>query len=217
MAYGQMLEEFNSTVPNAINRLVDYTRRLTAWASIIEPLSQEEKFFVTVEFIEPLAITALTLPYSIRSRFIFATAHLCHQANRSFRDKTWIDDLPSDDEIDFRTSDKYANRWKRYTTLKVSLERISDGSFHSRTNEFRHKYVHRVPPEIAVGLTGLVTRSHEGTTGSVSYGFGFAQPLSLSLIVEVLIGQVDRCHRAHAAFEDLVSDHIEAIKVASQP
>ena len=67
-------------------------------------MDDNEKMAVTHEFIDVLATNAVNLPYVIKSRFAFATAHLCHQANMTRDFASWQDDLPLDVEIDLNTS-----------------------------------------------------------------------------------------------------------------
>lgn len=62
--------------------------RLSAWRDVVNKLDDKGKFDVAIEFVEPLATIALNLPYVIRSRFIFATAHLSHQAGMAAMEKS---------------------------------------------------------------------------------------------------------------------------------
>ena len=62
--------------------------------------NEEEKIYLLLEFIEPLAIIALNLPYAIWNRFIFSLSHICHQANR-IKFPNWKDNLPEDQFINF--------------------------------------------------------------------------------------------------------------------
>src|ERR1700685_3668032 len=75
MPYGLMFGEFSLEIANSINQLTNYTRRLKAWSAVVTSMGDGEKLDVTQEFIDPLATIALTLPYVIRSRFIFAVGH----------------------------------------------------------------------------------------------------------------------------------------------
>jgi hypothetical protein len=99
-------------------------QRPKAWNVVSAPLNDEQKLEAVQEFAEPLSTVALNLPYVIRSRLIFATAHLCRQANESRDEKPWVDDLPLDEEVYFRDAeDRCGSPWLRYTELK---RRIGD-------------------------------------------------------------------------------------------
>jgi hypothetical protein len=115
--YRYMFDEFSREIANSLNQLTNYARRLKTWSVVISSMADQEKLDAAHEFINPVAIVGLTLPYVIRSRFIFAVAHLCHQANRSRDGVKWRDDFPLDDEIYFDVADKYGAGWHRGTSL----------------------------------------------------------------------------------------------------
>ncbi|MCA7888660.1 hypothetical protein QZM25_31845 [Burkholderia contaminans] len=215
MAYAEMFNEFSQELANTINDLTRYTHQLTAWRDVVDKLDDEEKFNVAVEFVDPLATIALNLPYVIRSRFIFATAHLSHQAGRTMVPKGWKDDLPLDDEIYFEQADAVGGPWKTYTKLKTKLERISDRAYQVKTRNFRNTYNHRFSPRVVLGQTNIVTRHVDAKTKQVSYGFGGTAPLTLRLVVELLEEQCQRCYKAFEAFQKLVQEHEKAISAAS--
>ena len=120
MPYSQMLDEFTREIAKSINQLSDYASRLRAWSGIVAPLTDQEKLDLTHEFIEPIATLAMNLPFVVRSRFIFAAAHLCHQASRSM-DAAWRDDFPLDKEIQFDAADRYGAAWRNYGRFKIKL------------------------------------------------------------------------------------------------
>jgi hypothetical protein len=96
IAYSQMLQEHSRAIANSINQLQRLTLSLKAWDQILQPIECEQhKFHIITEFVDPSATVAINLPYVIRSRFIYSTAHLSHQANQS-RTVDWKDDFPLD-------------------------------------------------------------------------------------------------------------------------
>ncbi|TPN46368.1 hypothetical protein [Mesorhizobium sp. B1-1-7] len=99
MPYGTMLREFSAEIANEINALINYAHRLAAWEEVMRPLTDQRKLDVLVEFVSPIASLALGMPYSIRSRFLFAAVHLCHQVNQLQHGKRWVDKLPPDREF----------------------------------------------------------------------------------------------------------------------
>jgi hypothetical protein len=143
-------------------------------ANVVDELDDEGKLNVATEFVDPLATIALNMPYVIRSRFIFAAAHLSHQAGRTIVSKGWKDDLALNDEIYFKQADAAGAPWKTYPKLKTKLERISDHAYQVKTKNFRNTYNHRFSPRIVVGQTNFVARYVDAKTTQVSYGFAFA-------------------------------------------
>lgn len=211
MAYRDMLEEFSREISNSLNDLTNYTHRLKAWSTVISPMSDQEKLDTTHEFIDPLATVSLTLPYVVQSRFIFATAHLCHQANRSRDDLPWKDDLRLDRKIVFQDANKHGTNWPGYDALKARIETMNDKTYQEATHDFRHAYNHRFSPRVVIGLTPFVRRQVDPQTKAVSYAFGYLQPLTLDVIAALLADQCRRGYAAFDAFQALVRDHAKSI------
>jgi hypothetical protein len=120
MAYGLLFDEFSHEIANSLNQMTRCTHQLRAWDQVLSPLTDKQKLDAVVEFIEPLATVALSLPYVVRSRFVFATAHLCHQANRSRQGKSWKDDLKLDKDIKFKDACKVTSGWQAFASLRLS-------------------------------------------------------------------------------------------------
>lgn len=215
MPYAEMFKEFSQELANIINDLTRYTHQLTAWRDVVEKLDDDGKFDVAHEFVDPLATIALNLPYVIRSRFIFAAAHLSHQAGRTNVAKGWKDDLALDDEIYFSQADIVGGAWKTWTKLKTKLERIGDKTYQAKTKNFRNTYNHRFSPRVVFGQTNMVTRMVDVKTKQVSYGFGGTGPLTLKLVVELLEEQCQACYKAFEAFRKLVQEQEKAIAAAA--
>lgn len=211
MPYVEMFKEFSQELANIINDLTRYTHQLAAWCDVVNKLNDDGKFNVAVEFVDPLATITLNLPYVIRSRFIFAAAHLSHQAGRIKVPNEWKDDLALDDEIYFAHAETVGGRWKTWTKLKTKLERIGDKTYQAKTKNFRNTYNHRFSPRVVFGHTNMVTRIVDATTKQVSYGFGSTEPLTLELVVDLLEAQCQHCYKAFEAFQKLVWEQEEAI------
>lgn len=212
MAYSQMFDEFSREIANSINQLVNYTHRLKAWSVVMRPLNTEETLAVLSEFVEPLATVALNLPYVIKSRFVFASAHLGHQANRLLDGPDWKDDLPLDGEINFNIASARARRWRRFKRLKLRVEALAAQNYRDASSDFRNKYNHRISPRIVIGLTGMVTRATHPTTGATYYGFGETPPMAIDTIVSILNEQCSLCGAAFEAFKAFVAEHATGIR-----
>lgn len=208
--YVQMFGEFSRELANIINELTRYTHQLSAWRELVGPLDDRKKIDVLVNFINPLATLAINMPYVIRSRFIFATAHLSHQANRTKLGVAWKDEFPLDGEVYFAVADAHSKGWRGYKSLKKKMERIGAKGFQQSTNDFRNAYNHRFSPRIELGMTQLLMRNVQ-TDGSVIYAFGGVYPLQLKLIVTLLETQCQHCYETFEAFRLLVEEQVAAI------
>lgn len=211
MPYAEMFNEFSQELANTINDLTRYTHQLAAWRDVLARLDDDGKFGAAHEFVDPLATIALNLPYVIRSRFIFAAAHLSHQAGRANAPSGWKDDLTLDDEIYFKQADTVGGAWKTWTKLKMKLERIGDKTYQAKTKNFRNTYNHRFSPRVVFGQTKMVTRVVNNKTKQVSYRFGGTEPLTLKVVVELLEEQCQACYKAFEAFQKLVNEQERAI------
>jgi hypothetical protein len=209
-AYSQFLKEHSSELSNSINDLQMYIVSLKAWEKVISSLEDQELFHAISEFVSPIATLAITLPYVIRSRFIYSVAHLSHQANQIKLKALWCDDLPIDDEIYFKEADKYGSQWKCYKKLKLSLENIANKSYNQTMQDFRNSYNHRYSPRIELGITGLVKRNVYND-GRVSYGFGYIEPILLKDAIPSLIEQHSFCLKAYEKYQSLVNEQTNEI------
>lgn len=211
MPYDMMFDEFARELANSINDLTHHVHRLRAWSAVVAPLSERRRLDATHEFVDMLGTVALNLPYAIRSRFIFAAAHLCHQANLARVEDAWVDDLPLDSDIYLDVAQRYGSDWKKFNPLKRRLEGISARDYQRQTHDFRHAYNHRFSPRFVVGETQFVTRRANPATGRVSYAVGALPPLGLERMAALLAGERDRCYLAFDAFVQLVREHEAAI------
>lgn len=215
MPYAEMFKEFSQELANIVNDLTRYTHQLAAWREVVDKLDDDGKFKVAIEFVDPLATIALNLPYVIKSRFIFSAAHLSHQASRTKVPKGWKDDLALDEEIYLAHAEKVGGIWKKWTKLKTKLERIGDKTYQAKTKNFRNTYNHRFSPRVVVGQTNMVTRNVDSKSGQVSYGFGGTEPLTLTLVVDLLEEQCQHCYQAFVSFQKFVQEQEKAISAAA--
>jgi hypothetical protein len=211
MAYGQMLQEFSQELANTINKLTLYVPRLQAWAEVVAPLSDEDKMWVNLEFTEPLATVAIGLPYVIQSRFAFAAAHLCHQANQAKQGNAWRDNLRLDRKIVMADAEKAGAGWDKFKCFKICLGEINGTAFREATHDFRHVYHHRFPPQFVFGTSRIVARAVDSARKQVTYVFGGTEPLSLGSVATLLMAERDYCYAAFQAFQALVAEHEAAI------
>jgi hypothetical protein len=211
LPYGMMLSEFSREIANSLNDLTNYTRRLRAWSAVVAPMTDQEKMDTVHEFIDSVAIVGLNLPAVIRSRFAFAAAHLCHQANRALDGPAWKDNLRMDHQIELKDASKHGSRWSRYDPFRLRVESIADQEYRDATHDFRNAYNHRLSPRVVIGLTQAVTRTVNPKSKAVSYAFGALPALALDHVADLLAAQCKRGRLAFEAFQDLVREHEKSI------
>lgn len=216
LAYSMMLEEFARELANTINDFTVKVRYLEAWAQTIGPLNIEQRSDACREFIDVLATGVINLPYIIKARFGFASAHLCHQANALKRGADWVDDLPLDTEIYSHTADRYGKPWKSYKEFKEARDAINSRNFQEATRDFRSSYNHRFSPRIVYGLTQFVTRTADETTGKIVYEFGYHDALDLAATAAALRRERESMYLTFKSFQDLVREHESAIKAYAE-
>jgi hypothetical protein len=207
MVYSHMLDDFSRELANAINAFTHNVRKLMTWDALYPEFNEDEQHVAMHEFIDPVATLCLLTPYVIRSRFIYATAHLCHQVNL-IREDAWQEtSLPVDNDIYFDSADQQGTPWKEYRRLKLRIEAIGGKALQKATAEFRNAFTHRFPPRVGIGFTNFITRRVDPGTGQVSYAFGGAKPLALGDIIVLLIAEMEKNYGAFEAFQKLVAAH----------
>lgn len=212
IAYSFMSQEFAREISNSINELARLVRSIGAWEQVIEPLDIEAKSRVAREFVDPIATVATNLPYVIKSRFIFACVHLCHQANLTKLKEEWADDLELDTQIAYKTFDSRYGVWSGYKAMNECLQKLGSNSFYSNLHDFRNAYNHRFSLRFVVGLTQAAMR-HRKDNGKVCYTLGGVEPLQLRIVVQHLKDQLVVCHDTLKAFQYLVGEHTSAIRL----
>ncbi|MCM5553344.1 hypothetical protein [Pleomorphomonas sp. NRK KF1] len=207
MTYSVMLDDFARELANAVNAFTMNVRRLSAWATLLPTLEQRLANEAMHEFVEPLATLALLSPYMVRSRFVYATAHLCHQINL-VRDENWTEaSLPSDSEIYIDAADRQGSPWREYRRLKLKIEKIGGRRLREATSDFRNAFTHRFSTRIGLGITNHATRRLDKSTGRVTYVFGGTHPLDPAEIAALLTTELGCCYAAFEYFQKLVAAH----------
>ncbi|MCG2583838.1 hypothetical protein [Massilia sp. TS11] len=212
--YSEMLLDYSNELANAINAMTNYTHELAAWRDVIVGLNDQQLMDVTHKFVDPIATLVLNLPYAIRSRFIFAAAHLCHQANRLKYKSEWRDDLPPDDLIYAEIADAVGRPWPSYRPFKRAWERFGSRKFQTATGNFRNSFHHQFPPRFEIGYTRSVSRKKTSAAGQTIYGFGGMPPLALAHIVPLLEKECDHAYVLFERFQTLVEEQTRLINAA---
>lgn len=207
ITYVEMVKDFAREIANGINAFTISLRRLTAWQRVAASLTDEKELHSLLhEFVDGPVTLALITPYMLRSRIIFATAHLSHQLNL-LREEGWEESrLPPDSEIWFTTADVQGQPWKRYKKLKVAAEQLGSKEFQSATEDFRNAFSHRFSARIGTGITNFVTRIADGATGRITYEFGGTPPLDLGQVIGLLVAEAENAYAVFERFKHLVAE-----------
>jgi len=73
--------------------------------------------------------------------------------------------------------------------------------------EFRHKFHHRIPFSIEVGLTEFISRQKK-QNGHVTYTIGGTQPISLNKLVNILKDQYIKIIECFKEYQNLVMNNL---------
>lgn len=176
--YSSMLLEYASGLANIINDLTQDVHRLRAWARVTAAFSDEEKLAASHEFIDTLGTVALGRPYAIKSRFAFAAAKLCHQANRAKNLHEWRDEFPNKRNLYLNHIEPICRGWRSFRLFKRCVEPIAGTTFKEATEDFRNAYNHRFSARFLIGMSAMVTRI-VCADGRICYGIGGSEPLNL--------------------------------------
>lgn len=212
LPYVEMLGEYALDLANIINRLTDYVHRLRVWHTVVDAMSEDDRFAAKHEFLDTLGTVALGLPYAIKSRFAFAAGHLSHQANRAKDVKMWKDSFPSCN-LYLNDIEPFCKKWKAFRSFKLRVEPIAGKSFQKASHNFRHAYNHGFSSHFLIGISGVVTRISD-KDGKVVYNIGETEPMSMSMVADVLEVERNHCYRAFQKFQALVFEQIAAIEAA---
>lgn len=212
LPYGEMLQEQPTTLANEINRFSHHIEQLAAWSRILPEYPDEARLVLLGEFVEATANVAIGTPYALRSRFIFCASHASHQANLLIREG-WLESrLPADKKIDRTVLSSVAENWNGFTKLLDQIDQLGTNEFLAATNDYRHKYNHRLPARFELGLTQFVTRTL--CDGKASYGIGFVRPLELSKLVPTLVHEHKVAMACFEAYSNLLREQLAAVAVA---
>ncbi|XHE12589.1 hypothetical protein PCC82_12450 [Agrobacterium deltaense] len=214
MAYRDLADEAARDLANGINHLIGVTTRLEAWKKVMVSLDLHQKNEILHEFVQDLATMALLSPYTLKARFYFAVAHLSHQANVVRLRDEWTDDfstLPEDWAINEEWASKLTKSWRGWRALIRALNKVDDGNFKTRTEEFRSKHTHRFTPRIELGITQMVKRERIPDQSRPRYGIGGSLPLTLDMLIPALNEQCICLGECYSAFEKLVEEQSRAL------
>jgi hypothetical protein len=204
-------KDFVREILNSINQFMSYLIRLEAWSEVLEDYENENRFNIIVEIIDPLACYIVNYVYAIKNRIAFVASSLLHQTFRLL-DPEWHDSDFKEGRFLFPQLYGFLKKYKEYShlsnnadNLRVFFDQIDNEVFREKTKEFRGRYHHMVPPNIEIGLSGLINRI-ETKNGRISYGIGGQKPLSLKEILPALHDQHEKCSETFRVFWELFQE-----------
>lgn len=233
MFYDGMEPGFTQELINSINRFAHEIDVTTIWSKHIFPnYSEEEQFELSYHFLELPFYYCLNQPQSLRDRIIYASTHLCHQANIFSKIPSYEDNLPEDYKIGKPVLISKIKHWKARKTLIPAIEAIASKKYIKKTFNYRNMAHHRVPPSLEYGHTNFMRRigyresSFEYTTfengievkktkktKGVSYSLGGILPLKASEAITLFKEQYMLLNRAFEHYWAMVEEHCKHKKL----
>lgn len=167
---------------------------------------RDEQLELVTEFIKPLAVYVLSLPFSLKNRFAFAAMRLSDEANRLCK-RNSSSLTPTSDDMQSPSWSKmwnYSTEWSKHLALKVATEAICQAQ-DKRTgpvNAFRDRFVHRIPHYIGLGITERCVLERNGSRWTITNQN--VAPVELADIVADLTPQHEAAMQSHMALVELV-------------
>ena len=212
--FASQAKEFIREIFNSINQFYSQLIRLEAWSNVLEEYEGQKRFNIVVEIIEPFASYLINSVYMIKERIAFVTSSLLHHTSCLF-DTEWKDADFKGGKFYFVQVYGFIKKYKEYTgsadkadKLRCCLDQVDDEAFRETTKEFRGRFHHMIPPNIEVGLSGMINRI-EDKNGKISYGIGGQKPLCLKDILPQLNDQHEKCSEAFRAFWELLQEMLD--------
>lgn len=219
LIYCQIVEEAARDLANEINHLINLVGKLEAWEVTLQQYDKNKQNNILHEFVRDIATIAITLPYTLKSRFYFSAAHLSHQANSTRALNNWADNfetLPEDDKIGQEVSCAISKNWRSWKKLNAALNKVDAGDFRKQTDNFRNKHTHRLMPRVKIGLSQIVERK-KSDKGNIIYGIGGSKPIDLKNVTLALSFQCQNLSKCYQHFQALVSEQTSALFNKDEP
>lgn len=196
---------------NEVNAFGESIKKIDAWARIFDTFTRDEQVNLVTEFINPLAVYALSLPFSLKNRFAFAAMRLSDEANRLCGKNTPPLPSTSDDmnSPNIEKMWKYTSEWQRGSAMKSIAESICAmpkeraGPVHA----YRDRFFHRIPHYIGLGVMERAVL--KGNASGWTITNQDIQPVSLATIAADLTPQHEAAIQCHVALVELVAEQWE--------
>lgn len=190
-----------------INRFNSDLFALKAWRTILPDYQRSQRIHLISEFVEPLLHSCMFAPFALRNQITFTGTYIAVLLEKGRREPK----LPSAEANSRQFREhfrRWAGSWHGFELVEKSLNQLSDEKFNQRTNEFRHRYTHRIPPRIAYGL--WPNFRFERTGKQLTVYFSPEKPLRLSQSIKASVVQHRACIKAFQAFWKMLTKRLQA-------
>lgn len=216
-----MIEDELRELTNLMNRWFGLLRRWNAWNRVMEQYTEEDRWSIQWEFLEPIAFECMFQPSAMRDRFTHVATNALHQirmtVDSAYPDLLiWDPTTPSEKAKNKTRRQKeeqlasIAAVWSSSGNLMTALRSIDDKAYKEATSDYRNRSSHALAPRFSVGVTravvrrkvawedmvdqpdGSVTFVASATQMATEYGFGGTPPLDIELARSQNLAQFDR-------------------------
>jgi hypothetical protein len=173
-AFRAELGDLTRELINLINEWSYTLARLEAWQLVLSEADEDLKGELLYEFVQPLAESALNMPYRVKQALIY-TAY--RALDFRFRTNPPLED----DKITFRALRQAAVGHPAAAKMVAALGGVDTPEYRKLTSDFRRRYHHRLAPGVEIGLLSAVKRfvRDEG----IGFDFGVIEALPLGTVI----------------------------------
>lgn len=219
------IEEHINTIIGDINKFNEQISRVHALSSVYNDFEDSFKFIAYYELLYPVPEFALSIPYTIKQRFIFSASKLLIDTfNIEKNTQPPIGEI-NDRRINIHWLKNYSNHYRSLPAFLYEIEQLDAEEYQTRTSSFRNFLQHRMPVRVEHGHSNFITREGSQEThrenifsfnligpdgASHSYSYGAIKPLMLEEIIPLLISQHKQACSAFEAFEIFLKELLDA-------
>ena len=203
LVFIHMAHDFTSGLVGEINRFLIGIAHEDAWSQIAKKRDKSDELALLWEFAEPHLELSVGRPYSIKNQFIFAAVHLLHQSKK-LKNPDWIDDLPADHKINYRSLEMADAGWKGFPDFVEKLNKLNDEKFCKNTLNLRHRLQHRFRTQFRFGVTGYFDR--EKTATGIAYHYKLIPAIPLPILLPELYKQHEAASELFRSYWTLLTE-----------
>jgi len=215
MIFHIMTSDFVRTLLNEINLFHSTLIDLNAWEEVLRDYSDDMRFNILVEIFYPICIFALNIPNAIKNRFVYVSVHLLRETATLLNRNIECIDF-SERKISFKLLEKIKclftrHEWKSVEPFLKVLSGLHGEQFRKDSDDFRHRYHHRIPPQIEIGISSLVTTKRT-KGGFIEYSVDGKEASPIKKILSSLTSEHLTCIEAFEAFWVMLNELLEIWK-----
>ena len=233
--------EYTLAIINLYNNFVDKLYKLHLLEKIITEYPLDKQDDLRHEFTRTILSFCLYKPNEFRNRIIFCGYQLGFHVNL-FQKINNINHLKKDENINFAAFEKECKRFSACCGLVESLNLIGtrNTEFTSKTDDYRNKNEHKLPPSLEMSITNLVktkkgisddtkmflfnfgfilgmeVKLDENFENAVTFEFGATSPLKTENMIPILLEQGYRMKDVINKYWELVLEQFETFNQPSK-